>query len=94
LILDEPTVGVDQKNVEGFYRLLQKLNKERGMTLILVTHDVGTISDKVTHVACLNKTLHFHGSPSQFETVSDRTLSSFYGHDVQTIRHEHHGGYR
>lgn len=94
MILDEPTVGVDQKNVEGFYRLLQKLNKGRGMTLILVTHDVGTISDKVTHVACLNKTLHFHGSPSQFDSVSNRTLSTFYGHDVQPISHEHHGGYQ
>ncbi|MDA7026923.1 metal ABC transporter ATP-binding protein [Bacillus sp. CLL-7-23] len=90
LILDEPTVGVDQKTVEGFYRLLEKLNRKKGITLILVTHDVGTVSDKVTHVACLNKHLHFHGDTEEFETMTDQDLSHFYGHDVQAISHNHH----
>ena len=61
LILDEPTVGVDAENVNAFYQMLEDLNKSRDITLLLVTHDIGTISDKVTHVACLNKHLHFHG---------------------------------
>ncbi len=61
LILDEPTVGVDAEHVKAFYQMLEGLNKSRGITLLLVTHDIGTISDKVTHVACLNKHLHFHG---------------------------------
>src|SRR5690606_38328419 len=58
LILDEPTVGVDAQNVQSFYEMLDDLNKKLGITLHLVTHDIGTISDKVTHVACLNKNLH------------------------------------
>ena len=95
LILDEPTVGVDQKTVEGFYKLLEKLNREKGITLILVTHDVGTVSDKVTHVACMNKHLHFHGNTEEFESMTDQDLSQFYGHDVQAIshNHHHHGGH-
>lgn len=90
LILDEPTVGVDVKNVQSFYEMLGKLNKERGITLLLVTHDVGTISDKATHVACLNKYLHFHGSTEEFEKQKTTEMSQFYGHDVQLLHHEHH----
>ena len=47
--------------------MLEDLNKNLGITLLLVTHDIGTISDKVTHVACLNKHLYFHGETKEFE---------------------------
>ncbi|MBM7693321.1 zinc transport system ATP-binding protein [Peribacillus deserti] len=89
LILDEPTVGVDAQNVNQFYDMLENLNKELHITLVLVTHDIGVISDKVTHVACLNKNLHFHGSTFEFNALKERDLSSIYGHDVQVITHHH-----
>ncbi|MEH7096806.1 metal ABC transporter ATP-binding protein [Neobacillus vireti] len=93
LILDEPTVGVDAENVHSFYEMLGDLNTSRGITLLLVTHDIGTISDKVTHVACLNKHLHFHGNTEEFEQVSSNGLSKVYGHDVHVLAHNHeHGG--
>lgn len=93
LILDEPTVGVDAENVNSFYQMLGDLNKSRGITLLLVTHDIGTISDKVTHVACLNKHLHFHGETNEFEHHRAEGMSEFYGHDVQLLAHHHdHGG--
>lgn len=89
LILDEPTVGVDAKRVAQFYDLLERLNQERNMTLIIVTHDVGIISDKVSHVACLNKTLYFHGKSHEFEKLDKHALSLFYGHDVNILQHDH-----
>jgi zinc transport system ATP-binding protein len=93
LILDEPTVGVDAENVNSFYHMLADLNKKRGITLLLVTHDIGTISDKVTHVACLNKHLHFHGETSEFEHHRSEGMSEFYGTDVHLLSHHHdHGG--
>jgi zinc transport system ATP-binding protein len=93
LILDEPTVGVDAENVQSFYEMLSDLNISRGITLLLVTHDIGTISDKVTHVACLNKHLHFHGNTEEFEQVSSKGLSKVYGHEVHMLNHNHeHGG--
>jgi zinc transport system ATP-binding protein len=93
LILDEPTVGVDVENVNSFYHMLADLNKKRGITLLLVTHDIGTISDKVTHVACLNKHLHFHGETSEFEQHRSEGMSEFYGTDVHLLSHQHdHGG--
>jgi zinc transport system ATP-binding protein len=93
LILDEPTVGVDAENVNSFYQMLGDLNRNRAITLLLVTHDIGTISDKVTHVACLNKHLHFHGETKEFEELRGEGMSEFYGHDVHLLAHHHeHGG--
>ncbi|MCP8617716.1 metal ABC transporter ATP-binding protein [Salirhabdus salicampi] len=89
LILDEPTVGVDTENVDRFYKLLAKLNREQGITLLLVSHDIGTITTYVTDLLCLNKTLHFHGNPGDFEQKSDKELSQFYGHAMHTISHNH-----
>lgn len=89
LILDEPTVGVDAKTVQQFYDLLTELNRRFNITLILVTHDIGTITDKVTHVACLNKHLHFHGDSQQFEAVKEHDLADFYGHSLQLLTHDH-----
>lgn len=89
MILDEPTVGVDAKNVHQFYELLEKLNKKLRITLILVTHDVGTVTDKVTHVACLNKNLHFHGNTAEYNQLNEEELSSLYGHDIKLLTHNH-----
>ncbi|HWO77662.1 MAG TPA: metal ABC transporter ATP-binding protein [Bacillus sp. (in: firmicutes)] len=89
LILDEPTVGVDIKRVEGFYELLERLNRNHGITMILVTHDVGTITSKVSHVACLNKHLHFHGQAKEFEALEQTALSGLYGHDIHLLTHQH-----
>ena len=89
MILDEPTVGIDSKNVHQFYELLGNLNKKLGITLILVTHDVGTVTDKVTHVACLNKNLHFHGNAEEYNQLNEEELSTLYGHDVKLLTHNH-----
>ncbi|QKS70888.1 metal ABC transporter ATP-binding protein [Paenalkalicoccus suaedae] len=89
LILDEPTVGVDAKSVSNFYTMLRDLNTNKGITLILVTHDIGAMTDYVTDVACLNKCLHFHGNKSDFEENQEEMLSAMYGHDVSMIEHNH-----
>ncbi|ASV68981.1 metal ABC transporter ATP-binding protein [Cytobacillus kochii] len=89
LILDEPTVGVDAQHVQSFYHMLEDLNKNRGITLLLVTHDIGTVSERVSHVACMNKTLHFHGKTEEFERLDKAEMSTFYGHDVHILSHDH-----
>src|SRR5690625_6679904 len=68
LILDEPTVGIDFKNVERFYELLHKLNTEQNITMLLVTHDTGAMTNYATDIVCLNQTLHFHGRRSEEHT--------------------------
>ncbi|GEL76621.1 metal ABC transporter ATP-binding protein [Tenuibacillus multivorans] len=89
LILDEPTVGVDSENVDHFYQLLSKLNQELGITLVLVTHDIGSITTYVTDLLCLNKSIHYHGDPSGFENMTDKERSKLYGHSIHTITHDH-----
>ncbi len=60
LVLDEPNTYVD-KNFEGeLYQWLQELNKK--MAILLISHDVGTISSIVKTIACVNGTLHYHHS--------------------------------
>nr|WP_050615792.1 metal ABC transporter ATP-binding protein [Bacillus testis] len=81
LILDEPTVGVDAKNEKLFYDMIETLNKQHGITMVLVTHDLEAVSDKVTQVACLNKHLHFHGNTHEYQNLSDVELSCFYGNE-------------
>ncbi|OIJ22159.1 zinc ABC transporter ATP-binding protein [Anaerobacillus alkalidiazotrophicus] len=89
LILDEPTVGIDVHTVNNFYTMLSKLN-EKGITLLLVTHDIGIMTNHVTAVACLNKHLHFHGNTKDFE--EDHVLSAFHGKDVHILVHNHDRG--
>lgn len=89
LILDEPTVGIDTDNVQKFYQLLNKLNKENNITLLLVSHDIGTVTQYVNGVACLNKVMHFHGEVADFSDLSEQELSKFYGHDLNLVKHDH-----
>lgn len=85
LILDEPTVGIDHENVQSFYDMLATLNEEQNKTIILVTHDVDTVSNRISHVACVNQTIHFHGYKEDFDTISQDQLDNWYGHAVRKI---------
>jgi len=54
LLLDEPTTGLDPEATDGLYELIKKLNKEFGITIIMITHDV---KDGILDA---NKVLHLH----------------------------------
>jgi len=66
LFLDEPTTGVDAETQERFYDMLGTLNKDKQITIVLVTHDLGIINKRVNKVACLNQRLVFHGTHEDF----------------------------
>lgn len=89
IILDEPTVGVDYQNVNRFYDLLHKLHEEKNITLLLVTHDTGVMTEHATDIVCLNKTLHFHGKPEEYHSLTEKELSQIYGHPVNIVEHNH-----
>lgn len=89
LILDEPTVGIDYKNVEKFYRLLHELNTKEKLTLLLVTHDTGAMTEYATNIVCLNQKLHFHGNSAEYSALTQEQLSKIYGHPVQLVVHDH-----
>jgi len=87
IILDEPTGGVDPEAQISFYAMLHHLNREREVTLVLVSHDIGVVAKEVTKLACLNRRLVFHGRPGDF--LSDAALTALYGSSVGIVHHDH-----
>jgi zinc transport system ATP-binding protein len=77
LILDEPTAALDHSSAEGLYEWVNTLHAEGAMTLVLVTHDIGVVSQYVDSIACLNRTLIAHGRPK--DVLSGDSLERMYG---------------
>ncbi|MBN2207053.1 MAG: metal ABC transporter ATP-binding protein [Candidatus Aminicenantes bacterium] len=87
LFLDEPTTGVDSETVGHFYDMLGGLNRERTIAIVLVTHDIGIVDRNVNKVACLNRTLVYHGSHKEFcRSQAFRDLLAG-GHHLVAHRH-------
>jgi len=84
LLLDEPTTGVDAATTTSFYTLLRQL-KEQGMTIMLVTHDIGVVATYVDSVACLNRSLFAHCRPDEIHCTE--ALRAMYGCDVAYLHH-------
>lgn len=87
LILDEPTVGVDCEAQEAFYRLLRDLKRELALTLVMVSHDIGVVTEEVDEIACVNRRLVYHGDPRHFP--SGEGLAELYGGPVRLLDHRH-----
>lgn len=67
LILDEPNTHVDKHFEQELYNWLRELNRE--MAILLVSHDIGTISPMIKSIACVNGTLHYHPSNQLSEDI-------------------------
>ncbi len=80
LILDEPETFVDNQFEGELYEHLQRLNKK--MAIIVISHDLGTISSYVKSIACVNETLHHHPS----NIITEQQLST-YNCPIQLISH-------
>ena|SRR5882672_8462767 len=87
LILDEPTAGVDVHAQDDFYQLLAQLNKERGLTVILVSHDIDVVVNEVSKLACINEVLVYHGRPKEF--IEKDYITKLYGKTRKFILHGH-----
>jgi zinc transport system ATP-binding protein len=80
LLLDEPGNFVDANFETDFYEKLRVLNKR--MAIMMVSHDVGTISAHIKSFACVNRHLHYHPSS---EITNEQLLA--YGCPIQLITH-------
>ena len=85
LVLDEPVAGVDAAGQEQLYTMLRRLNGELGITILMVTHDIGAVMRAATTVACINRTLVFHGSPHR---ITQKELSTLYGLPMDVLLHD------
>ena len=80
LILDEPNTYVDNRFERELYEKLKILNEK--LAILLVSHDLGTISTYVKSYACVNSSLHFHSG----NKVTPELLKS-YECPIQIISH-------
>ena len=85
LILDEPTSGADVKARREFYNLLKQFNKN-GITIILVTHEVGVLPSLVKKIVCINRKICCMGRPKEMPKL----LKQMYG---EHFIHHHNGEY-
>jgi len=84
LLLDEPTTGVDVGTTEGLFDLLEALHNQ-GITILVVSHDVGVVAQHVDQVACVNRRLVAHGRPKQ--VMSGEVLECMYGPQAALVGH-------
>ena len=87
LILDEPVTGIDQQSIELFYSILRELNSKQKITIVWSSHDLDAVNQLANHVACLNRTLFFHGESEKF--FSDDELIKQYS-EASMQEHMHH----
>jgi len=80
LILDEPSTFVDNKFEHELFEWLKKLNEK--IAILMVSHDIGTISSHVKTIACVNYHLHYHKS----NKISAEQLAH-YNCPIQIISH-------
>ncbi len=80
LILDEPDTFVDNKFEHDLFGILKELNSR--MAVMMVSHDIGTISANVKTIACVNRNLHYHPS----NIITEQQLAA-YDCPIQLITH-------
>ena len=87
LILDEPVTGIDSQSTELFYGILKELNKNQKITIVWSSHDMDAVNKLANKVACLNRTLFFHGQSDDFFT--NKELVKQYS-EASMQEHMHH----
>ncbi|MCW8132614.1 MAG: metal ABC transporter ATP-binding protein [Planctomycetota bacterium] len=89
LLLDEPTSGLDTGGQAQLFDLLERLRKEYGLTVVMVSHDVTALAHFAEHLACLNKSLHWH---DRSELISEEVLRKVYACELDAffIKHREH----
>jgi len=88
LILDEPIIGLDVYNQDLFFQILSELNTKEKISIIWSSHDLDAVERLANKVACLNKTLFFHGISKEFFS-DDEMLKKYSETSMQMHMHHH-----
>ena len=88
LILDEPVIGLDVYNQDLFFQILSELNTKEKISIIWSSHDLDAVERLANKVACLNKTLFFHGISQEFFS-DDEMLKKYSETSMQMHMHHH-----
>jgi zinc transport system ATP-binding protein len=80
LFLDEPTASIDAESREVLREILEELNQR--IPVVVITHDVTSLSTMATHIACINRRLFYHGAE-----LDQHALEEVYGCPVELVAH-------
>lgn len=84
LLLDEPTAALDPMATAEFYELLKRLNGERGITVLMISHDFASAKKYASHILLLGHDENFFGTTEEF-LASD--IAKTYGGDHSDVHH-------
>ena len=87
LLFDEPTAGIDIGGEETVYGLLSQLQRERHLTMLLVTHDLAVVHRLSSTVLCLNRRPVCMGPP--LAMLTPENLRRLFGTEVTLYEHKH-----
>lgn len=82
LLLDEPTTGIDSAGQQRFIDFLLDLKRQLNLTLVLVSHDLRSVTSISDRIACLNLTLHYHDTPDH---VPAELVFNMFGCDLAAM---------
>lgn len=88
LLLDEPTAGVDLPGEQTFYDLIAEVHRKRGITVVLVSHDLSMVYRHADWVYALNSVICCEGPPEL--VMNADSLKQAYGIHVSPYQHHHH----
>ena len=85
LFLDEPVSGIDIGGEKNFYELMQHIQRDRNITVVMVSHEVHVVNKIADQVICINKEMLCSGTPS--EALLPEVMEKLYGKDVSVYEH-------
>ena len=86
LLLDEPTAGLDPDRSQNFVELIGELQRELGLTVVMVTHDLNTLAGLASHVAILaDHHIIAHGTRADIMTIDHPFVTGFFGADRRKL---------
>jgi ABC-type Mn2+/Zn2+ transport system ATPase subunit len=80
LLLDEPTSEIDIAGKKEFYEIIKHLNKEKGVTILITSHEITIVHTFAQRVLCLNRSLVCDGEVSLL--FNEETLKKLYQKDI------------
>ncbi len=86
LLLDEPTASVDEPGQEKLNEMVHRLQHERGLTLLLISHDLSVVDRYAEFVLCLSRDRSWFGPPR--EILTPELFRELYGAPVEYHVHE------
>lgn len=82
LLCDEPFSGLDPASTKRIEHLLVQLNRQLGMTMIVVSHHIPSTMRMADHVLLLLPHARFEGSPAELRASPDRRVTSFLAEEA------------